>query len=63
MKDTVFCHNDPESSELNQWCLVFISLLDKIDNMKTGNKFFPNAVKFRYLEITLTYQKHSALKS
>jgi len=42
MKDTVFCHNDFELSELKKQCLVFISLMDKTDNIKLG-------VKFKYL--------------
>jgi len=63
MKDTVFCHNDPELSELEQQCLVFISLMDKTANIKIGNKFLHIVVKFKYLAMTLTNQKHKALKS
>jgi hypothetical protein len=63
MKDTVFCHNDPELSELKQQCLVFISLMDKTDNIKIDNKFFHIVVKLKYLEMTLTNQEHKALKS
>ena len=63
MKDTVFCHNDPELSELKQQFLVFISLMDKTDNIKIGNKFLHIVVKFRNLEMTLTNQEHEALKS
>jgi len=62
MKDTVFCHYDPELSELKQRCLVFISLMDKTDNLKIGNKFLHFVVKFRYLEVTLK-TKNKGLKS
>jgi len=48
---------------LKQQCLVFISLMVKTDNIKTGNKFLHIVVKFKYLEITLTNQEHKALKS
>jgi len=63
MKYTEFCYNDPELSELKQWCLVFISLMDKTNNIKIGNNFLHIVVKFKYLEMTLTNQEHKALKS